>query len=157
MKIVKGISIYAVLLLIPIIFFVYFNGKTVLKTCTDDYRTTDSIEYSIDEIKCSGDLLTISGWFIYKGDSQAINKCNKSVWIKNIDTNEFYILKLDVTLRDDVADIIEDGVDYTNSGFEISQNINDISEYGTEFEMYLCYTRNGVNYLRNTNQKIKLN
>lgn len=145
------IVIYCLLLVIPVGLYVIAGNKNIRKIYVHDYVYDDAknIVYQIDNICIEDGRFNISGWFIYRYDSQSNNKFNKHIWLK-ADNGDFLCIKTDANECPEVTSILNDGTDYLNSGFVSYANCDDLNKWGTHFEIYICYANRGVNYIVNT-------
>lgn len=115
------------------------NTKIVTFNASNSKIVKD-IEVNIDSIQDS-DFFIINGYAYKKGES--IKTVNGYVLLYCIDTGEYFKLPTQLLRRPDVTETLDDGTDYSNSGFiaRVSKSKLDFNNLGYE----ICYYYNHKN------------
>lgn len=146
-----GISL-AIILPLLLVFFLY--PKKISKVYGNDYVITDNLVWAVDSQSLDGTHYTFEGWVILPGIEQGYPVLdNKGIWL--YDTSGYIFYKLDSQQSSKrntaISSMIEDGVDYQSSCFQIDIDLHPLQIQDKCFDIYICYQWHNMNYLVNTN------
>jgi hypothetical protein len=142
-----GISIITLFYIINIIDY------SLIKKTTIEQTVNNYIDYNIDNIKIDNNYLAISGWALISGEKP--HNFDIDVILLNIDSYEAIVIPTILRSRSDLDGIIDDGINYSESGFvsRVYKNLINLDEYDykiyiryvTENEVFIIQTENFLN------------
>lgn len=112
--------IFAALLFLFVSFsLIYYFKSDRIKTISPEGLTlTDTgLNYYLDTIENQGDSFVLRGWAYKPGEN--LEYSNNSIVLKDVETQTYYECNTKFEQRPDVTTVMNDGYDYTNSGFLI--------------------------------------
>lgn len=127
-------------LLILFCILIFKENTKIVTFNASKSKIVNDIVVNIDSIQDS-DYFIINGYAYKKGKS--IKTVNGYVLLYCIDTGEYFKLPTQLLSRPDVTETVDDGTDYSNSGFiaRVSKSILDFNNLGYE----ICYYYNHKN------------
>lgn len=135
------ILLATILFLLILFCILIFRENTKIMTFNaSKSKIVEDIVVKIDSIQDS-DYFIINGYAYKKGES--IKTVNGYVLLYCIDTGEYFKLPTQLFSRPDVTETVDDGTDYSNSGFiaRVSKSKLDFNHLGYE----ICYYYNHKN------------
>lgn len=154
-KILFVISILCGLAIVYLSWFI-IKPKNIIHM-SNDYCIVDDLQYYINKQSLNDGIYYVEGWIIYPGKRQGYAVTdNKSIWLQNTVTKEMYKLKAMQSSKRDysISKYFNDGTDYQSAIFESSVNLKELDIYNNDYDVYICYQYQGVNYLIKTNSRI---
>ena len=124
----RGILLLCVLLIavLAAFYFVLYWGAFRIKDLDADRaaqdlqdaaQAEDQIQMNVDTLSYDKDYLTLAGYVILKGT--ATSPSAFQVVLRDTESDSYYLLPTSQVERPDITAYINDGVDYTNSGFQV--------------------------------------
>jgi hypothetical protein len=140
----KAIMLFLAFSLIILVIFcvLIFKEKSKIVTFNPtDCEKNKNIQVKIESIQDS-DFFIISGYAYVEGEK--IDIVDGSVVLYQMNTDKYYKLPTQLVSRPDLTESINDGVDYSNSGFiaRVSKSKLDFNNLGYE----ICYYYNHDSY-----------
>ena len=117
-----------------------------------DTANNQSIEWQIEAIKVDRHYVAISGWAFIKGEH--LLKYDLDVVLQNTETKETFSLPTVLDVREELNDIYDDNVDYSQTGFVARVNKRLIKFEENNYEIYLKYFHNDKGAFVQTHQII---
>lgn len=156
-KIIVVCILLVVLLCIPIYLLKAFYPQKIKRLSLEDYVVSTSLLYEIEDAVLQGNELSISGWVLYPGQSQKYNRYNRYIFFIDENSGNTYYIRVNSPRekRTDVTEYMNDGVDYRESGFTVTLNLDWLPDPDGKYSLYICYQYNGQNLLGNINTKIE--
>lgn len=130
------------------------NYSAVRRLITFDGAHNPNIHWDIETIKVDRNYSSIVGWAILPGEQQ-INFMVDIV-IKNISTKQAYIIPSQMLTMEDLNYVIDDGVDYSNSGFFARVNNRLINLNTEDYDIFIRYRVNGMNFYVETGKVLSI-
>lgn len=110
-------------------------------------KENNNIQVTIESIQDS-DFFIISGYAYVKG--KKIKTVDGYVVLYNTETKEYYKLPTQLVSRPDLTESINDGVDYSNSGFIARVSKSKLDFNNSQFEICYYYNHDDYNALAYT-------
>ena len=100
----------------------------------------NEIIWDIESINADRNFTSIIGWAIYPDEPQINIKVD--IVLENKSTNKFYQIPSQMVSREDLNDLINDDIDYSNSGFFARVNNQLINLNKEYYNIYIRYRMN---------------
>lgn len=144
--------IIMILLAIPLVLFCNVYGNKIKKIDGMDYLIEEKLIWEVSEVDISSNILNISGWILFPGNSQKYNRYNKYLWLRDESSQSIYSIRLNSprNKQNDLTKQMNDGIDYREAGFTLSLDLNNLDNISHKYNIFICYQLYGNNLLADT-------
>lgn len=108
--------------------------------CSKYSELTADASFFIDDVIDCGEYYSINGWFYINGENVETEDCANAVWgLKNLTTDEVYMLDFAAVLREDISKTIADGHNYNYAGLYGRIAKDEIDIANNKYEIVIIY------------------
>lgn len=133
----------------------FWDAKKVSVIDMEDYKEGDDLYYKLDYICLKDDMLKVRGWIVQAG--QEVETYDTSLVLHDPVKGMFFELPTQYEKRSDITELLNDGTDYSDSGFLSNTFIDQFDLTETQYEICIAYKNNGASYMLHTDQYIGQN
>lgn len=145
-----------ILLCIPLISILFFYTHKIHLLYQKDYQVEESIECVIYDVNLDGTILYIEGSIALLGVPENYTKENKYLYFKNNKSGEMYETRVgEMVIGEKMTEYIDDGNDYSISGFVAKIDINSLNIKDNSYSIYCCSQNWGINMIKDTQIDIR--